>query len=252
MDQGFDRDTLVLLTRGMEVEIHRHYAVQLVVSLDRPYPAELDGQTFASIPGFLANAQVPHACRSGGSKLLIISVDAASRKGLLLQQTVLRGKSFCLLPELAPAAAIRRFIAECNNVTDNMDFDYLRLLRQMIPPLTREQPLDARVARALTLLRHGSGNLPRLAELSAAVGLSASRFSHLFRDELGISVTSFVLWTRMRKALGLMARPNTTLTAAAHEAGFADHPHFTRTFIRMFGIPPSVLQERAEFLRVFS
>ena len=32
-----------------------------------------------------------------------------------------------------------------------------------------------------------------------------------------------------------------SLTAAAHDAGFADSAHFSRTFLRMFGIPASVL-----------
>ena len=33
-----------------------------------------------------------------------------------------------------------------------------------------------------------------------------------------------------------------SLTTAAHEAGFADSAHFSRTFKRMFGIPAAALQ----------
>ena len=45
-------------------------------------------------------------------------------------------------------------------------------------------------------------------------------------------------WQRLRAAIREVAG-GSSLTAAAHAAGFADQAHFTRSFRRTFGAPPS-------------
>ena len=50
----------------------------------------------------------------------------------------------------------------------------------------------------------------------------------------------YVLWQRLQRALGRLAT-GASLTDVAHESGFADAAHLTRTFVRMIGAPPSRL-----------
>ncbi len=45
-------------------------------------------------------------------------------------------------------------------------------------------------------------------------------------------------WHRLRAAIREVVG-GSSLTAAAHAAGFADQAHFTRSFRRTFGAPPS-------------
>ena len=66
--------------------------------------------------------------------------------------------------------------------------------------------------------------------------LSESRFSHLFTKETGLPFRTYVLWRRLMQAVERRAA-GATLTEAAHQAGFSDSAHFSRTFLRMFGIP---------------
>ena len=75
----------------------------------------------------------------------------------------------------------------------------------------------------------------RLAPLAARAGLSPDRFRHLFAAQIGIPLRRYVLWRRMALAASGLAKGR-TITAAAHEAGFADAAHFARTIKRMFGI----------------
>jgi AraC-like DNA-binding protein len=70
--------------------------------------------------------------------------------------------------------------------------------------------------------------------------LSESRFSHLFVEQIGLPFRTYLLWLRLSIAVERMAAGD-SLTVAAHDAGFADSAHFSRTFLRMFGIPASVL-----------
>jgi AraC-like DNA-binding protein len=68
--------------------------------------------------------------------------------------------------------------------------------------------------------------------------LSASRFQHLFAEEIGVPFRRFRVWQLLRNAIGEIAA-GSSFTTAAHSAGFADQAHFARAFRQAFGAPPS-------------
>lgn len=82
--------------------------------------------------------------------------------------------------------------------------------------------------------------------LAAQVGLSASRLTHLFTDQVGIPLRRYVLWSRLRLAV-MRVQAGDDLTIAAHGAGFADSAHLTRTTREMFGLAPSVLSRHVSW-----
>jgi hypothetical protein len=101
-------DTLVILAKNIDVEMHHHHAVQLIVSLDNPYNAILDHQEIESVRGFLIDSDIPHACQSADSTVLVISVDATSAKGRILKQQLSK-RTFALIDEIFSVRAINHF-----------------------------------------------------------------------------------------------------------------------------------------------
>lgn len=99
---------------------------------------------------------------------------------------------------------------------------------------------DALVSHTCTLIGKSLDGPITLASLSQAVHLSPSRLAHRFREATGVPVRRYVLWCRLRRAAEAAMR-GSSLTEAAHFAGFADSPHLTRTFRAMFGVAPSFL-----------
>ena len=71
--------------------------------------------------------------------------------------------------------------------------------------------------------------------LAQAAHLSLSQLERLFSHQLGLPVRRLVLWRRLRVALQF-ALAGSTLTYAAHGAGFADSAHFSRTMKQLFGV----------------
>jgi AraC-like DNA-binding protein len=80
-----------------------------------------------------------------------------------------------------------------------------------------------------------------LSDALAVAGLSASRLRHLFVEQTGLPFKTYLLWLRLTRAVEVVAG-GASLTQAAHEAGFSDSAHFSRTFRRMFGVPAAALR----------
>jgi AraC-like DNA-binding protein len=99
-----------------------------------------------------------------------------------------------------------------------------------------EPPLDSRVSRVVETLHENYADVRRVGAVAESVGLSPSRFQHVFSREIGVPFRRYRAWCRMRAAIGAVLS-GSNLTAAAHEAGFADQAHFARDFRRTFGAP---------------
>ncbi|MCA0754787.1 helix-turn-helix domain-containing protein [Paenibacillus sp. N4] len=100
------------------------------------------------------------------------------------------------------------------------------------------QRLDPRIEHALQYLsRHMSDSI-RIEDLAKAVGLSASRLSHLFKQETGESVVEHLNRLRLRQAALLMVHMGRNASEAALDVGFNNYNHFAALFRDMFGCSP--------------
>jgi AraC-like DNA-binding protein len=98
---------------------------------------------------------------------------------------------------------------------------------------------DARITAAPAWMRARLARSIRLDDVAAEVHLSPGRFRHLFASQTGTSLRAWLLWMRMERAV-TSAFQGRSWTEAAHEAGFADAAHRTRTCRRMIGLAPSM------------
>jgi len=115
---------------------------------------------------------------------------------------------------------------------------------QLVQEIARtpfREPSDPRVLVAIEYLRGRVNESVSLSEVARAANLSPSRFRHLFVEETGMPLRTYVLWRRLLHVWTLLMQGE-ALSAAAHAAGFADSAHLSRTARTMFGLPPSVLQ----------
>lgn len=97
--------------------------------------------------------------------------------------------------------------------------------------------LDGMLGRIAASLPQGL----TLEELAREVHLSPGRTRHLFVAETGITFRGYILWLRINRAVELMMQGH-SWTHAAHEAGFADSAHLSRTFRRVFGLSPAMIR----------
>ena len=152
---------------------------------------------------------------SGGLELLDSAIMAAMTQKLEHAWRIEQSRS-------AVESACREFVHELTNTA------------------TRT-PSDPRVLAAIEYIRQRIETTITLPEVAKVAFLSPGRFRHLFVEETGMPLRTYVLWRRLLKVWTLLMQGQ-TLSQAAHAVGFADSAHLSRTSRAMFGTTPSALQ----------
>ncbi|OXM85926.1 response regulator transcription factor [Paenibacillus rigui] len=78
-----------------------------------------------------------------------------------------------------------------------------------------------------------------LEEVAERIGLNASYFSQLFKQSTQETFVQYRTRRRIERAKKLLAQPHYRITDISGEVGYADHPHFTKTFKKYTGCLPS-------------
>lgn len=96
-----------------------------------------------------------------------------------------------------------------------------------------------RLAKAVDTLHRRHAEALDTAMLAKEAGLSASQFERTFRKAFGTSPRRYLLRVRIEHACRLLTESTETIAAVAHQCGFYDHAHFTRSFVVEKGVSPS-------------
>src|ERR1700682_825853 len=104
--------------------------------------------------------------------------------------------------------------------------------------------MDRRIRRVTSVLDQQYKDPPSIEQLAGAVGLSASRLSHLFRNETGTSIQGYVLERRLVMAAMLIAQTDEQISQIAYRVGFGDVSNFNHSFKRRFGMSPREYRAR--------
>jgi AraC-like DNA-binding protein len=113
-----------------------------------------------------------------------------------------------------------------------------------------QRTLDPRVVKAMALISRFSGEPATAESCAAAVGLSTSRFLHLFKDETDISFRSFRAWKRARHLLNF-ANQDLNLAHLAQDIGYPDSTHFSHSIRRFYGLKPRAIFSGSRDLAIY-
>lgn len=227
----FEYDHLLMRSEYRTPDVHSHLAVHLIVGLGAGLHCNAANESFDTDAVFIAS-DIPHTAYSESGEMLVFLFDPACAYANEIQRMYLQGKEyFCLNPE--QATMIKNLWIQNRDSLKKADqavLEYLGLTEN------NERKLDERVAKVLSILKE-INEVPENAVdfLCGKVCLSKSRLSHLFKENLGISLSRYLAWEKMRKGYILFQKYG-KLTDAAVMAGFDSPSHFAATCKRMFGL----------------
>lgn len=239
---------LALGQGGGEVAAHSHHAIQIFVAIDGKAAIRQTGGPWSEARGLIVRPDIEHAFDARGATGAMLFVDPESTEGAWLQTGV--AEDITLVPDVRVqhcVSALRTFLErplESMEVADLIRH-CVRAFYAGVPPTRR---LDPRIASVLAAIRESDELRMSLEAAAELVHLSAGRFAHLFKEEIGLPFRRYMLWRKVTRAMLAIGKER-TLAAAAQRGDFADAAHLTRTFYQMFGIPPSVMM-RGEFFEI--
>ena len=110
-----------------------------------------------------------------------------------------------------------------------------------VPP----RVLDPRIRQALGVMGRDYGSRLTATHLAEVVGLSRSRFEHLFTAETGRRFRPALRHIRLSKSQALLRNSNLSVKEIADRVGFRSGVAFSRAFEELYGEPPSQWRRRA-------
>ncbi|GLT11968.1 helix-turn-helix domain-containing protein [Sulfitobacter porphyrae] len=145
------------------------------------------------------------------------------------------------------AAARRLPFAAPDGDIATQEFDRIVLGRSLA-----QRRIDPRIQSALDMLEEeGLECQASAAAISDRIGLSSSRFLHLFKEQTSVSFRNFRMWRRARGFL-FYANQNSSLTNVALSLGYPDSSHFSHSIRKTYGLQPRSIRIGSQNLRVDS
>jgi AraC family transcriptional regulator len=227
---------------GRNAGEHRHLASELVLGVSGAVEL-VEHNAVQSCLGSFVPSQVRHSVNTANIHIVVLWSESQSVRQASKSFTGLQCVDCNLATRLAEEVTTRLTTLTPGEI----DRIILAALEQ---PRPSEVHLESRVQQTLATIAawpfDPSGSVTL--QLAGEVQLSTSRLRHLFQAQVGVSLKSYLLWKRLILTLQTSAQ-GASLTEAAHQFGFADSAHFSRTFRSSFGLTPSEIM-RSQFIQV--
>lgn len=231
------------------VSQHSHPIIQFVLAIDGTFLSMDKDNDWVEKKGLLIAPNHAHKCDASEVDIISIEIDPESNLGEWILRNQLKNSSICEYPS-AEFAQIN-----ITNFTEDVQDANWSIIREVIENLFHYKGVietsrkEQRIQDVVDFIENNIKKEITTKQLMEVAHLSESRLIHLFKEIKGLPVRNYILWYRLQIVLKQMLAGQ-SLTTAAHEAGFSDQSHLTRTFTKMIGIPPSLIARNSKFIQV--
>lgn len=219
---------------------HRHLCSHFAVPCSGMLNCVVEGEEFTT-EGIFINSDVLHTVNSENGNVLIALIDSTTAEGQFIERNYLHGQPY-VMAEKELCKNIRHIFN--NTKPEKLSSAILSCLYQS-ENIFMPKEIDDRVQTILTYLEEIPG-IPQdiMQQLCRKTYLSQSRLSHLFSENMGISLHRYLAFAKMKKAAAYHGS-GISLTDAAVAGGFHSSAHLSATMQRMFGISISAFEKSA-------
>lgn len=242
----WDKDNIAFVSNHVDAVEHSHCVLQIFLSFNEPLQVSVADE---SISGkcIMVNQNVWHKFSCNNKTHLSILVEPSSSFAKEIIKKI-NGDYLIINNDIECIQQKANAIADTNDKEKYLDFvrefaDYLSVNRGV-------NELDERIVKLLDLLKNCDCYDHTIANLAKEVCLSPSRLSHLFSEQIGVPLKSYIQFHQLEKAFTALLSGE-SVTNVAMLAGFNSPSHFAATVKKWMGMPVSASIKDSEILKVF-
>ena len=241
MTRLYDAKNHILIRTGsLQPAEHSHMATHIIISMDGNMKAQCAGAEYLC-HGILVPSGISHAVDTQGNAVLVFLYDCTTEVAKQIREVA------CIPEEICKE--IVQLYADMESASDSYyGFEKAVLSRLRITGAATNVT-DDRIQTAMEFIRAKSTEKVTCRYVADAVHLSQSRFSHLFREQVGMTFVAYLIYQRIMYVYTQMLRDR-SITEAVLEAGFSSSAHFADVNRRVFGISASTITQNLEFIKV--
>jgi len=255
-------NSLLIIATDIEAITHSHHALQVTISMGEPFNFTCEEAEPALYQGVIVGADIEHSLqgRNGQYVTLLLDPELHPVKHILGNHQT---SGFAQIDENRLTQMrdfIQFLIADQASKTKSKIENPIAALMSILSQSDCQQALDSRIETVIGYIAKAEHKMADVEELAQVVALSSGRLIHLFKQEVGIPIRRYLLWQRLLDACAYASlhahdemncdgKSDLSLTDAAHQAGFTDSAHFSRTFKAMFGLHPSSFIKKSHMIK---
>lgn len=205
-------------------DFHSHPATEIITASEGSFTFSTTQHTFHNVTFAVVDRNVAHQISIGeGSKVAMVMIehhDVMVVSYLANQGIHLSNGHYCNTLE-SPLVLVEDIV-------------------NMVANAQTIQQYDGRVLAAINYMVNNQLEYKTLMDsITQEVGLSESRISHLFKENVGISLKRYLIWTKLKHTIQHHLNREDDLMTSLFKAGFYDQPHFIKNFKAMLGVSPA-------------
>ena len=234
------KENVMMLADYNDPETHKHLAYHIIISLGGNMKWKVNDEEILC-RGICIDSQVVHVgnkCKEGA---LVFLFTITSAYGQSLKKRYLKGHKYCVLDEKIINEVCRKYMEFDYGVENNKnaisDEELFETLMKICGLNKKDACIyDKRINEILTYVKKNNTiGHSIMDELSEHVFLSKSRMSHIFKDETGMTLHSYLALQKLVKTSNYIDE-GMNITEASIKAGFDTPSHCAATCKKMFGI----------------
>lgn len=224
-------DPMIILADYKNPERHKHLASHFIISLGGEMEWKIENKNI-KCGGICIDSNVIHTGKIAKEGSIVFLFTEISRYAASIKKKYLNGNPYEVLNEDIVDRMIKEYV---NHQNDKETLDTI-LLQQCGIDNSHNHGYEERVEKVLSYISGLKTIESSIVEdLSNQIYLSKSRLSHLFREQTGMTLHSYLAFEKLRKTYKYFCEGR-SITEACMLAGFDSSSHCASTCKRMFGI----------------